>query len=101
MPESSKLDDIRRAALTSAEESRRLWVRVITLFAVLEGACWIGYILLAYYGFPLSVLIGVAALLVYSTIFANIMGLRCHLDMCTQRMLKALETLAAEPADER
>jgi hypothetical protein len=97
----SRLDDIRRVALDSAETSKRLWTRVIALFAVLEGSCWIGFVLLAYFEFPTSVLIGVAALLVYSTIFASIMGLRCHVDNCTQRILKALESLATNPATGR
>jgi hypothetical protein len=96
MSEPTKLDDIRRAALDSVEASKRLWTRALTGFAIAEGACWVAYILLAYFGFPASVLIGVAALLVYSTTFASVMGLRFHLDTCTQRILKAIETLATE-----
>jgi hypothetical protein len=99
MSEPTKLDDIRRAALDSVEASKRLWTRALTWFAVAEGACWIAYILLAYYGFPTSVLIGVAALLVYSTVFASIMGLRFHLDNSTQRILKAIDTLATDLPD--
>jgi hypothetical protein len=100
MPEPTKLDDIRRAALDSAEASKRLWAWTLTWFAVAEGACWIAYILFAYFEFPASVLIGVAALLVYSTVFASIMGLRMHLDNSTQRILKAIETLATERSDQ-
>jgi hypothetical protein len=96
MASSTKLDEIRRSALAGVEESRRLWARVITLFAVVEGLCWIAYILLAYFQFPTSVLIGVAALLVYSTVFTTIMGLRLHFDKGTQRILKAIETLVPE-----
>jgi hypothetical protein len=96
MPQPSNLDDIRRAALDSADESRRLWTRVLTLFAILEATCWVAYLVLAYYEFPTSVLIGVAALLVYSTVFASIMGLRVHLDNATRGILKAIETLASE-----
>ena len=98
MPQLSNLDDIRRAALDSVEESKRLWTRVIALFTLLEAACWLAYIPLAYFGFPIAVLIAVAALLVYSTIFVGIMGLRLHLDKCTQRVLKALESLAPKPS---
>src|SRR5262245_37098800 len=83
MSDSTKLDDIRRATLDSVDESRRLWTRVLTWFAVLEGGCWLAYIPLAYFEFSTSILIAVAALLVYSTVFASIMGLRFHLDNCT------------------
>jgi hypothetical protein len=99
MSEPTKLDAIRRAALDSVDESKRLWARALTGFAVVEGSCWIAYILLAYFEFPASVLIGVAALLVYSTVFASVMGLRLQLDHCTQRILKAIDTLAAESPD--
>jgi hypothetical protein len=100
MSEPTKLDDIRRAALDSVEASKRQWARALTVFAVVEGACWVAYILFAWFAFPTSVLIAVAALLVYSTVFASIMGLRFHLDNCTQRVLKAVETLASELPDQ-
>jgi hypothetical protein len=100
MSQPSNLDDIRRAALDSVDESRRLWTRVITLFALVEAACWLAYLALAYYEFPTSVLIGVAALLVYSTVFTSIMGLRVHLDNCTRGILKAIETLAKDRGTE-
>ena len=96
MSQGTKLDEIRRSALAGVEESRRLWTRVIALFGLIEGLCWLAYIPLAYFEFPTAVLIAVAALLVYSTIFASIMGLRLHLDQCTQRMLKAIETLVPD-----
>jgi hypothetical protein len=101
MPEPTKVDEIRRVALDSVDASRRLWISVIALFAVLEAGCWIAYLLLACYGFPTAVLIGVATLLVYSTVFASIMGLRLHLDNSTQRILKALESLAPDTEDRR
>lgn len=44
MSEPTKLDAIRRAALDSVDESKRLWTRVLTLFAIVEGMCWIAYI---------------------------------------------------------
>ena|SRR3989442_3421009 len=94
MSKPTNLDDIRRSALDSVEGSRRLWSRALTFFACVEGSCWIAYLLLAYFEFPLSVLIAVAALLVYSTVFAGIMGLKAHLDDSTRRILQAIETLA-------
>jgi hypothetical protein len=92
------LDDIRRSALDRAEESKRLWQQVILMFGVVEGTCLLAYILLAYFDFPVSLLILVAAVLVYSTVFAGIMGLKLHVDNSTQRILKAIESLAQEQA---
>jgi hypothetical protein len=100
MAKSTNLDDIRRSALDRAEESKRLWQRVITMFAIAESTCWIVYILLAYFAFSTSVLILVAAVLVYSTVFAGIMGLKLHIDNSTQRILQAIESLAQGQEDE-
>jgi hypothetical protein len=94
MSKPANLDEIRRSALGRAEDSKRLWQQALTMFAVAEGVCLLVYILLAYFGFPTSVLILVAAVLVYSTVFAGIMGLRFHIDNSTQGILKAIETLA-------
>jgi hypothetical protein len=99
MSKMTNLDDIRRSALDRAEESKRLWQRVITMFAVAEGTCLIAYLLLAYFAFPASVLILVAAVLVYSTVFAGIMGLKLHIDNSTQRILQAIESLAQDRAE--
>jgi hypothetical protein len=96
MSKSTNLDDIRRSALDRAEESKRLWQRVITMFAIAEGTCLIVYIALAYFAFSTSVLILVAAVLVYSTVFAGIMGLKLHIDNSTQRILQAIESLAQD-----
>src|SRR5262249_19067046 len=96
MSKSTNLDDIRRSALDRAEESKRLWQRVITMFAAAEGTCLIVYLLLAYFAFSTSVLILVAAVLVYSTVFAGIMGLKLHIDDSTQRILRAIESLAKD-----
>jgi hypothetical protein len=96
MSKSTNLDDIRRSALDRAEESKRLWQRVITMFAAAEGTCLIVYLLLAYFAFSTSVLILVAAVLVYSTVFAGIMGLKLHIDDSTQRILRAIESLAQD-----
>src|SRR5689334_14707912 len=94
MSKPSSLDEIRRSALDSADESKRLWNRALTLFACVEGICWLAYLVLAYLQFSTSVLIAIAALLVYSTVFAGLMGLRLHLDSSTRRILQALESLA-------
>ena len=99
MSKLTNLDDIRRSALDRAEESRQLWQRVIIIFAVAEGTCLIAYLLLAYFAFPTSVLILVASVLVYSTVFAGIMGLRLHIDNSTRRVLQAIESLAQDRAE--
>jgi hypothetical protein len=96
MSKSTNLDDIRRSALDQAEESKQLWQRVITMFALAEGTCLIAYLLLAYFAFSTSVLILVAAVLVYSTVFSGIMGLKLHIDNSTQRILRAIESLAQD-----
>ena len=94
MSKPANLDEIRRSALDSVEESKRVWKGALTAFSCVEGGCWFAYLLLAYFEFPLSVLIAVAALLIYSTLFAGIMGLKTHLDNSTRRVLQAIETLA-------
>jgi hypothetical protein len=99
MSKLTNLDDIRRSALDRAEESKRLWQQVITMFAIAEGTCLVAYILLAYFAFPTSVLILVAAVLVYSTVFAGIMGLKLHIDNSTQSILQAIESLAQDQAE--
>jgi hypothetical protein len=99
MSKSINLDDVRRAALDRAEESKRLWQRVITVFAIYEGTCLIAYLVLAYFAFSTSVLILVAAMLVYSTVFVGIMGLKLHIDNSTQRILQAIESLARNGDD--
>jgi len=94
MAKATNLDEVRRSALDSVEASRRVWNRALTFFACVEGGCWLAYLLLAYFEFSLPVLIAVAALLVYSTVFTGIMGLKMHLDDATRRVLQAIETLA-------
>ena len=96
MAKSTKLDDIRRSALDRAEESERLWRHVITTWAIVEGSCLIVYFLLAYFAFATSVLILVAAVLVYNTLFIGILGLKGHIDISTQRILRAIESLAQD-----
>ena len=95
MESSVNLDELRHAALDRVESTHRLWKRALTAFAVAEGTCWAAYLVLAWFEFPTAVLIAVATVLVYSTVFAGIMGLRFHLDNCTQRILQAIESLSA------
>ena len=96
MSKSTNLDDIRRSALDRAEESERLWRHVITAWAIVEGSCLIVYFLLAYFAFATSVLILVAAVLVYNPLFIGILGLKAHIDISTQRILRAIDSLAQD-----
>jgi hypothetical protein len=99
MAKPTNLDEIRRSALAGVEESKRLWRRVLVAFGVLEGGCFVAYALSVYFGYPIWILILVAAVLVYSTVSAGIMGLKLHLDNSTQRVLKAIESVAAGQED--
>src|SRR5436190_1373413 len=51
---------------------------------------------LAWFDARPSILLAVVTLLIYSTVFASVMGLRFHLDSCTRRILQGLESLAPE-----
>jgi hypothetical protein len=94
-------DDVRRAALNMAERSRRQWVRAMVIFAIVEGIGWISYVLLAWFDFPASVLIGVAALVLYTMMFGWAVALKEQIDVGTQRVLKAIDTLGQDGADQR
>ncbi len=99
MNDSSKFDRIRRSVLDSAEQSERQFRRAIVGFAFLEGTCWITYIVLAVLSFSLPVLIGVAAVAVYVMSSGGLIGLKLHIDACTQRTLTAIELLAEDEPD--
>jgi len=94
MPKPENLDEGRRSALEIAESSRRQWVRAMVLFAGLEGVGWISYVLFAWFDFPASVLIGVAAVILYAMMFGWAVALKDQIDVNTQRVLKAIEALA-------
>ncbi|QDT99543.1 hypothetical protein [Gimesia aquarii] len=100
MNNSSKFDRIRRSALDSVEQSERHFRKAIVGFAFIEGTCWIGYITLAAFSFSLPVLIGVAAVAVYVMVTGALMGLKLHMDACTQRTLTAIELLAEDEPDD-
>ncbi len=91
MSNPSSLDDVRRSVMDSVEESEKMFHKAIIGFAVLEFVCWGAYILLAIFDFSLPVLIGAAAVCVYTTISAGLFGLKFHIDQCTQRTLQAIE----------
>ena len=92
MPNSTHLDEIRRRALDLVDRSERRWKRAILIFAAVEGLGWISFILLAWFGFSVAVLLGVAVLTLYTMIFTWAVALKQHMDNCTQRILKAMDT---------
>lgn len=93
MSNSTYLDEIRRRALDLADKSERRWKRAILIFAAVEGIGWIGFILLAWLDFSLTVLLGVAVLILYTMTFTWAVALKEHMDTCTQRILKAMENV--------
>jgi len=94
MSNKSQLDKIRQSVLNSVEESQRRFRQAMIGFAVIEATCWVTYIVLAIYSFSLPVLIGVAAAAVYVMVSCGIMGVKLHIDACTNRILTSVELLA-------
>jgi hypothetical protein len=99
MSNSMQLDEIRRRALDLADKSERRWKRAILIFAAVEGVGWISFIALAWLGFSVAVLLGVAVLILYTMTFTWAVALKEHMDTCTQRILKAMETTPRPAAD--
>ena len=99
MSDASKFDKIRGSVLDSVEQSDRTFKKAIVGFALIEGTCWVTYIALATLSFSLPVLIGVAAVAVYAMVTGGLMGLKLHMDACTQRTLTAIELLAEDESE--
>jgi predicted PurR-regulated permease PerM len=99
MSDTSKLDEIRRAAFESVEESTR---------ASNRHAMWLGhlmwvvvgvYLYAAYYGYSPWFLILLAGLFLYCWFRPIVSDLRAHIDICTQRVLRAIDTIAPDKDD--
>jgi hypothetical protein len=101
MSNSTDLDEIRRRALDLVDRSERRWKRAILIFAAVEATGWISFILLAWRGFSVAVLLGVAVLILYTMTFIWTFALKEHIDTCTQRILKAIDTLPHAGAEKR
>lgn len=99
MPNSATLDQIRRRALDLADKSERRWKYAILIFAAVEATGWVGFILLAWLGFSFAVLLGVAVLILYTMIFTWAVALKEHMDICTQRILKAMDAMPHATVD--
>jgi hypothetical protein len=93
MSNTTNLDHVRRRALDLADTSERRWKRAIVIFAAVESLGWISFILLAWLDFSIAILLGVAVVILYTMVFAWAVALKEHTDICTQRILKAIETL--------
>ena len=93
MSNPTNLDEVRRRALDLADASERRWKRAIVLFAAVEGLGWVSFLLLAWLGFSTAVLLGVAILILYTMIFSWAVALKEQTDTCTQRILKAIESM--------
>jgi hypothetical protein len=99
MSNSTHLDEIRRRALELADNSERRWKRAIVIFAAVEATGWISFILLAWLGSSVAVLLGVAVLILYTMIVTWTFALKEHIDNCTQRILKAMDSTPNPAAD--
>jgi hypothetical protein len=99
MSNTTNLDDVRRRALDLVDTSERRWKGAIGLFGVVEGLGWVSFILLAWYGFSIAILLGVAVLILYTMFFVWAAALKQHMDTCTQRILKAMESLPQSPSE--
>jgi hypothetical protein len=99
MSNSTHLDEIRRRALDLADKSERRWKRAILIFGAVEGTGWISFILLAWLGFSVAVLLGAAVLILYTMTFTWAVALKEHIDICTQRILKAMDSMPHAAAD--
>jgi hypothetical protein len=100
MPNSTELDEVRRRALEQADRSELRWKRAIVIFAAVEVAGWVSFILLAWFGFSVAVLLGVAVLILYTMTVTWTFALKEHVDACTQRVLKAVEAVRPAKAGE-
>ena len=94
MSNTTHLDDVRRHALEIADKSERRWKRAIFMFAAVEGLGWITFIVVAWLGLSIAILLGVAVLILYTMIFTWAVALKEHMDACTQRILKAIEAMS-------
>jgi hypothetical protein len=93
MSNTTNLDEVRRRALDLADISERRWKRAIIIFSAVEGLGWISFILLTWFGFSIGLLLALAVLILYTMIFAWAVALKEHTDTCTQRILRAIETI--------
>jgi hypothetical protein len=93
MSNPTNLDEVRRHALDLVDTSERRWKRALFIFAAVESLGWISFILFACLGFSIAILLGVAVLILYTMVFAWAVALKEHMDTCTRRILKAMETM--------
>ena len=86
------LDSIRRQALDRIDQSRRrAWAWLIAA-GVFEGLMFVAILFVIDWSERTHLLVFFCACLVYGPLALGLFALRAYLDLCTQRVLKALET---------
>jgi hypothetical protein len=92
MIEESRIDpDRARVAALERVKRGELYVRLAVIAAaVVEAAGLLGFLLLMDFGNRLHLLLLVMAFLIYGTLAMGIIALGAYVNLCSQRILKAL-----------
>jgi hypothetical protein len=89
----TNLDEVRRAALDRIERSERAFKMLIALGGILEGGFLLAYVLLADWTNRVHLLIGLAAIGVYTILVVGLFVLGAHVSRCSARVLQAIELI--------
>ncbi len=93
METNDHLNGIRRAALATVEKNERAYYHWITAAAIIEGSCFLAFVLLADFGNRTHLLLLVTACLVYGTLAMGLFALGAFTQSWCRRLLKAVELL--------
>src|SRR5262245_19334877 len=88
---SSNLDRVRGAALDRIERGARAYRLAFRSAAAVEGAFFVGFLLLADFSNRLHVLLLLATVAVYTIVGLGLFALGAHVNRCTDRVLQAIE----------
>ncbi len=91
METNDHLNGIRRAALVTVEKNERAYRFWITAAGIVEGSCFLAFVLLADFGNRLHLLLLVTACLVYGTLAMGLFALGAFMQSWCRRLLKAIE----------
>src|SRR5262245_25896055 len=94
MSTSPDLDRLRGAALDRIERAERQYRLAIGAAGLLEAAFLVTFVMLADLGNRLHVLLFLASVGTYSIVALGLVVLGAHVNRATQRVLRAIETLA-------
>jgi hypothetical protein len=86
------LDRVRGAALDRVERGERYMRAAALAFAAVEGGFFLGFILLADFSNRLHLLLLLATVAVYTLVVIGLAALGAHVNRCTERVLRAIET---------